>query len=82
MAHNQNAQIGQPVQLVNVSAKEFAAKYSSKREVYNFLAVDCGVYLPHYGKWPPSKSSFTLTIIFRASIDLLPEGPEQQQEEA
>jgi len=33
---------------VEVSAKLFAAKYNSKREVFNFLAVDVGVYLPHF----------------------------------
>ena len=44
----QNQQIQQAPQLVEVSAKGFAAKYSSKREVYNFLAVDVGVYLPHF----------------------------------
>ena len=38
----------QPNQKVEVSAKLFAAKYQSKREVYNFLAVDVGVYLPHF----------------------------------
>ena len=31
-----------------VSAKEFSAKYQSKREIYNFLACDVGVYLPPY----------------------------------
>ncbi len=31
-------------------AAEFAAKYRSKREVYNFLTVDASVYLPAYGK--------------------------------
>ena len=31
-----------------VSSKEFAAKYRSKREIYNFLATDVGVYLPPY----------------------------------
>ena len=31
-----------------ISAKEFATKYNSKRECYNFLAVDAGVYLPAY----------------------------------
>jgi len=35
---------------VQISAAEFGAKYRSKREVYNFLAVDAGVYLPAYGK--------------------------------
>ena len=31
-----------------VSSKDFAAKYQSKRETYNFLACDVGVYLPPY----------------------------------
>ena len=35
-----------------VSAKEFASKFKSKRECYNFLAVECEVYLPPYGKSP------------------------------
>ena len=29
-----------------ISSKEFAAKYQSKREIYNFLATDVGIYLP------------------------------------
>ena len=33
---------------VTVSAAAFAAKYRSKRECYNFLAVDANVYLPAY----------------------------------
>ena len=43
---------------VLVSAAAFAAKYRSKRECYNFLAVDMGVYLPAYGtcRRPPSPS--------------------------
>ena len=36
--------------LTRVSSKEFAAKFQSKRECYNFLAVECEVYLPPYGK--------------------------------
>ena len=35
-------------QMHSVSSKEFAAKYRSKREIYNFLAADVGVYLPPY----------------------------------
>ena len=35
---------------VTVSTAAFAAKYRSKRECFNFLAVDCNVYLPAYGK--------------------------------
>ena len=44
-----------------VSAKEFAAKFSSKRECYTFLAVENDVYLPPYGKFPPSPR---LTFLF------------------
>lgn len=35
-------------QLASVSSKEFAAKYRSKREIYNFLATDVEIYLPPY----------------------------------
>ena len=31
-----------------MAAKTFAAKFRSKREVWNFLAVDVGAYLPPY----------------------------------
>lgn len=33
---------------VSMAAKTFAAKFRSKREVWNFLAVDVGAYLPPY----------------------------------
>ncbi len=33
---------------VAVNAAAFAAKYRSKRECYNFLTVECKVYLPAY----------------------------------
>ena len=49
-AHNQPMQPanhGQPP-MAHITSKEFAAKYRSKREVYNFLATDVGVYLPPY----------------------------------
>ena len=36
---------------VKITAKDFAAKYKSKREVYNFLSVDCAIYLPKIGKY-------------------------------
>ena len=44
-----------------ISAKEFAAKFKSKRECYNFLAVECDIYLPPYGKSPPHPQ---LTVSF------------------
>ena len=37
-----------PPQFHHVSSKEFAAKYRSKKECYNFLATDYGVYIPPY----------------------------------
>ena len=46
-----NQQIGHGNgQKVMIPAAQWAAKYRSKRECYNFLAVDVGVYLPAYGK--------------------------------
>ena len=36
-------------QMAHVSAKEFGAKFQSKREIYVFLANECEVYLPPYG---------------------------------
>ena len=35
-----------PRGLQQITAAQFAAKYKSKREVYNFLAIDCKIYLP------------------------------------
>ena len=48
--HNQDMhQIGEArIQPTQVSSKEFAAKYRSKREIYNFLACDVGIFLPPY----------------------------------
>ena len=50
MHNDPNQPVPAPPQTVKVSAAAFAAKYRSKRECYNFLAVDVGVYLPAYGK--------------------------------
>ena len=36
------------MQKTSISSKEFSAKYNSKREIYNFLATDVGVYLPNF----------------------------------
>ncbi len=72
--------IGNP-QTQQISAKEFAAKYKSKREVYNFLSVDVGVYLPAYGKWPSSDTHLTRSISSRVNLDLFPERPRREQEE-
>ena len=43
-------QVGHP-SLSRISAQEFAAKFKAKRECYNFLAGECEVYLPPYGKF-------------------------------
>jgi len=51
MHNDPNQPVPAPGRKVQVSAAAFAAKYRSKREVYNFLAVDSGVYLPSYGKY-------------------------------
>ena len=36
--------------LAQISAKEFAAKFQSKRECYTFVALECDRYVPKYGK--------------------------------
>ena len=51
MHQDANHNVRGPARKVQVSASAFAAKYRSKRECYNFLAVDMGVYLPNYGKF-------------------------------
>ena len=48
--HQNNNAVMQPPAKVRITAKEFAAKYRSKREVYNFLSVQVGAYLPSYGE--------------------------------
>ena len=45
---NNNQQIPQNQRTVEISAKEFSAKYNSKRECYNFLTQEVGAYLPLY----------------------------------
>ena len=49
-AHQAQIPHQQNNQTVRVSAKEFAAKFQSKRECYTFLAVENQVCLPPYGK--------------------------------
>ena len=46
---NNNAVMGPPGK-VKITAAAFGAKYKSKREVFNFLGVDVGIYLPSYGE--------------------------------
>ena len=64
-ANIDHQQVPQPghVSLTRVSAKEFAAKFKSKRECYNFLAGECEVYLPPY-----DKSFFTRPFKLRTLI--------------
>ena len=39
-----------PQPVTQISAAEWAAKFPTKRATYNFLAVECDVYLPPIGK--------------------------------
>ena len=50
-----NGGAAQIPQKVKLTAKEFAAKFSTKRECFTFLTIDCKAYLPDYD---------TLTIYF------------------
>ena len=45
MQQNPAGAVGQSVR---ISSKEFQAKYNSELEIYNFLATDCGVFLPPF----------------------------------
>ena len=77
---NNNAIMGPPGK-VKITAAAFGAKYKSKREVFNFLAVDVGIYLPSYGT---CSNTLFLTLLFpsyRIGDHLLPEGPCMRQEE-
>ena len=48
--NNAGMQNQEAPQKVRVSVKEVMAKARSKREIFNLLSVDAGVYLPAYGK--------------------------------
>ena len=39
---------GGPHKLPQITAATFSSKFNSKREVYNFLTIDVGAYLPAY----------------------------------
>jgi hypothetical protein len=45
----QDDQNQQPPAKEKITSKDFAAKFQSKREVYNFMSIDVGAYLPSYG---------------------------------
>ena len=66
---------------VKITSKDFAAKFQSKREVYNFLSIDVGVYLPHYGKLAKLHSLTSTFFLNRPSDHLLSQGPYEWQEE-
>ena len=68
MHNNPNQPVPAPNGKVQVSAAAFAAKYRSKREVFNFLAVDSGVYLPAYGMY---FSPLLITILKTKMADIL-----------
>ena len=47
---NNNNAIQQEPAKEKITSKDFNAKFSSKREVYNFVTIDLGAYIPSYGK--------------------------------
>ena len=60
-AGNQNVNQAQQPQLVQISAKEFQAKFKAKREIYTWLTNECEAYLPPYGAY---MSVAFLTFLF------------------
>ena len=63
-----------------ITSKDFMAKFSSKREVYNFLSIDVGAYLPSYGK-TIIYSALIVLFFRRASNDILHKRFATRQEE-
>ena len=47
-AHHNAAGANPAQQQVSIDAAAFGSKFKSKREVYRFLTLDCGAYLPSY----------------------------------
>ena len=43
-----NGQIRQPQNVQQIASQSFSAKFSSKAEVYRFMAIDVKAYLPPY----------------------------------
>ena len=66
---------------VKITAKDFAAKYKSKREVYNFLSVDCSIYLPKIGKYLLNLIDSLSISKYRISQHLLLKGHCKRKEE-
>ena len=48
MEHQPDQQIDMDQQIPQVDVKTFAAKYRSKREIYNFLCNEVGAFLCHH----------------------------------
>ena len=75
-----NALMGPPDK-VKITAAAFASKYKSKREVYNFLAVDVGIYLPAFGKYSNTQSLILMFPSYRTSNHLLSQRLSLRREE-
>ena len=60
--NNAGMQNQEAPQKVRVSVKEVMAKARSKREIFNLLSVDAGVYLPAYGKCKSRLRPFGLIL--------------------
>ena len=61
MQNNPGASAQQIQGPVRMTAKEFASKFSTKRECFTFLTIDCKAYLPAY---------VTVTIYFVSTLPL------------
>ena len=57
-------------QNVRITAKELAAKFSTKREVFNFLTIDCKAYLPDYNTVTIVSSSYCHHHPIKLNINL------------
>ena len=60
----------QAVAKVKITSKDFNAKFSSKREVYNFVTIDLGAYIPSYGKYL-LQASLTLLLLLQIQLQYI-----------
>ena len=60
----------QAVAKVKITSKDFNAKFSSKREVYNFVTIDLGAYIPSYGKYL-LQPSLTLLLLLQIQLQYI-----------
>lgn len=82
MENKQNAnQIMEASKSVVVTVNEFAAKFRTKRQIYNLLTIDSALYLPSYGTYSILAFLMFFFCSRRANKRVLPQGRRLREEE-